>query len=245
MRVSRLGTIVLVLAGVWCTGSVAMQGGGPAEEVKLKVVKYDELCELVRANKGKVILLDFWATTCIPCKQSFPYTVEMHKQFADKGLVVISVSTDPLRDVFNDPPDPSFKDPRPKIEAFLRDKKATFTNVVLDESADLLKEKLRITNIPCLYVFNREGQWDVENKGTSPDVDVENWPKDVLAGHDPQLERAVQEALRMLKEKPVTRMTTEPPPPTWGQRKQNALYQNFLANKLHGSSIIMLQNSNW
>ncbi len=67
--------------------------------------------------------------------------------------------------------------------------------------------------------FNRDGKWDVENVGTSPDVDVENWPKDVIAGHDPQLERAVQEALRMLKEKPVTRLMKEPPPPTWGQRK--------------------------
>jgi tricorn protease len=68
--------------------------------------------------------------------------------------------------------------------------------------------------------FNREGQWDVENKGISPDVDVENWPKDVIAGHDPQLERAVQEALRMMKEHPVERLDHEPPPPTWGQRKQ-------------------------
>jgi tricorn protease len=68
--------------------------------------------------------------------------------------------------------------------------------------------------------FTREGKWAVENEGTTPDIDVENWPKDVIAGHDPQLERAVQEALRMLKEKPVTRRTTEPPSPTWGQRKQ-------------------------
>jgi tricorn protease len=68
--------------------------------------------------------------------------------------------------------------------------------------------------------FTREGKWAVENEGTTPEVDVENWPKDVIAGHDPQLERAVQEALRMLKEKPVTRLTTEPPPPTWGARKQ-------------------------
>jgi tricorn protease len=68
--------------------------------------------------------------------------------------------------------------------------------------------------------FTREGKWAVENEGTTPDIDVENWPKDVIAGHDPQLERAVQEAMRMLKEKPVTRLTSEPPPPTWGQRKK-------------------------
>jgi tricorn protease len=66
--------------------------------------------------------------------------------------------------------------------------------------------------------FSAEGQWRVENEGTTPDIDVENTPKDVIAGHDPQLERAVAEALRLLKEHPVQRMTKEPPPPTWGKR---------------------------
>jgi tricorn protease len=67
--------------------------------------------------------------------------------------------------------------------------------------------------------FDRDGKWAVENEGVAPDIDVENWPKDVIAGKDPQLERAVQEALRLLKEKPVQRMMTEPPPPTHGKRK--------------------------
>ncbi len=66
--------------------------------------------------------------------------------------------------------------------------------------------------------FTRDGKWAVENEGVGPDIDVENWPKDVIAGHDPQLERAVQEAMRLLKERPVNRMTNEPPPPTWGRR---------------------------
>jgi tricorn protease len=66
--------------------------------------------------------------------------------------------------------------------------------------------------------FTREGKWAVENEGTAPDIEVENWPKDVIAGRDPQLERAVAEALRLLQEKPVQRMATEPAPPTWGKR---------------------------
>jgi tricorn protease len=66
--------------------------------------------------------------------------------------------------------------------------------------------------------FAREGKWAVENEGVAPDVDVENWPKDVIAGHDPQLERAVQEAMRLLKEHPVNRMMKEPASPTWGKR---------------------------
>jgi tricorn protease len=66
--------------------------------------------------------------------------------------------------------------------------------------------------------FARDGHWAVENEGVAPDVDVENWPKDVIAGRDPQLERAVQEAMRLLKEHPVERSPKEPAPPTWGKR---------------------------
>lgn len=65
--------------------------------------------------------------------------------------------------------------------------------------------------------FTRDGQWAVENEGVAPDIDVENTPKEVIAGRDPQLERAVQEAMRLMPNAP-TRMMTEPPPPVWGRR---------------------------
>jgi tricorn protease len=67
--------------------------------------------------------------------------------------------------------------------------------------------------------FSAAGKWAVENEGTAPDVDVENWPRDVIAGRDPQLEKAVEVALQQLKDKPVERMMKEPPSPTWGRRK--------------------------
>lgn len=66
--------------------------------------------------------------------------------------------------------------------------------------------------------FDRDGKWAVENEGVAPDIDVENMPRDVIAGRDPQLERAVEEALRLLQANPV-RLKPEPPPPTWGKRK--------------------------
>ncbi len=66
--------------------------------------------------------------------------------------------------------------------------------------------------------FDRDGKWAVENTGVAPDVDVENWPKDVIAGHDAQLEAAVTEAMKQLKAHPPTRLMKEPPPPEWGKR---------------------------
>ena len=65
--------------------------------------------------------------------------------------------------------------------------------------------------------FDRDGRWAVENEGVAPDIDVENWPKDENAGHDPQLERAVAEALRQLREKPV-QLKAEPAAPIRSRR---------------------------
>lgn len=72
---------------------------------------------------------------------------------------------------------------------------------------------------PRFGFFSREGQFAVENEGVAPDIEVENWPKDVNAGHDPQLEKAVAEALRLLKANPLDRRATEPTAPVWGKRK--------------------------
>jgi tricorn protease len=66
--------------------------------------------------------------------------------------------------------------------------------------------------------FARDGKWAVENEGVAPDIDVENTPREVIAGHDPQLERAIEEGMKQLQAHPVDRATKEPPPPTWGKR---------------------------
>ena len=61
-------------------------------------------------------------------------------------------------------------------------------------------------------VMDTDGKWAVENVGVSPDVEVIEWPADVIAGHDPQLERAVQVALDVLKAKaPQTEPVYYPP----------------------------------
>lgn len=71
---------------------------------------------------------------------------------------------------------------------------------------------------PRFGFIDRQGRFAVENEGVAPDIDVENYPKEMIAGRDPQLERAVQEALRLLRAKPSDRIFKEPAPPTWGKR---------------------------
>jgi tricorn protease len=59
---------------------------------------------------------------------------------------------------------------------------------------------------PTLAFYNLKGEWDVENIGVSPDVEVEYTAADVINGRDPQLERAVQEALKLLEQNPMKRV---------------------------------------
>jgi len=55
---------------------------------------------------------------------------------------------------------------------------------------------------PSVGFFSPKGEWDVENHGVAPDVPVDQDPKAVAAGHDPQLEKAVDLALEKLKQNP-------------------------------------------
>jgi tricorn protease len=55
---------------------------------------------------------------------------------------------------------------------------------------------------PTLAFYDLSGKWAVENEGVAPDIEVEMTPSEVIAGHDPQLERAVQEAMRLLQQNP-------------------------------------------
>ena len=73
-----------------------------------------------------------------------------------------------------------------------------------------------ITN-PRGGFINLKGEWDVENVGVAPDIEVEMTAKEVNAGRDPQLERAVQEALKLLETGAFKRLA-EPPPPVRARR---------------------------
>lgn len=64
---------------------------------------------------------------------------------------------------------------------------------------------------PNLAFYSIDGVWDVENVGVAPDIEVEMTPAMVIKGQDPQLERAVQEALKLLEEEPF-KHTPRPAP---------------------------------
>ena len=67
-------------------------------------------------------------------------------------------------------------------------------------------------NVPEFGTNDRDGNWVIEGYGVDPDIEVENDPKSVIAGRDPQLERAVEEITRMIREEPRP-LPERPAPP--------------------------------
>jgi tricorn protease len=74
-----------------------------------------------------------------------------------------------------------------------------------------------VVSAPHWALYGTHGEWDVENHGIAPDVDVDQDPALVRQGHDPQLERAVQLALDALAKSPPKKLA-RPPFPDYGPR---------------------------
>jgi len=70
---------------------------------------------------------------------------------------------------------------------------------------------------PRVAIYGLHGQWEVENHGIAPDIEVENDPASVAAGHDPQLEKAVEVTLEALKKNPVV-LPDHPPYPNYQKK---------------------------
>jgi tricorn protease len=64
---------------------------------------------------------------------------------------------------------------------------------------------------PILAFYDLSGKWAVENEGIPPDIEVDYTPAAVINGHDPQLERAVQEAMKLLEQNPAKRVPRPAP----------------------------------
>jgi cytochrome c biogenesis protein CcmG/thiol:disulfide interchange protein DsbE len=92
MHLSRLAIVAVAACLLQAAALKPESQRKPAPEFSLK----DADGKLVRLSdlRGKVVLLDFWATWCTPCKIEIPWFMEMQKKYQQQGLEVIGVSLD-------------------------------------------------------------------------------------------------------------------------------------------------------
>ncbi|MBI2806546.1 MAG: TlpA family protein disulfide reductase [Planctomycetes bacterium] len=139
------GVIVSAIAAVLCAAATPAQ----EKQVTATLVKYDGLKQEILKQRGKVVVVDFWATFCPPCMKAFPKFIEMQKEHAARGLVVISVAMDDSKD----------EDAVKRANKFLTRQDSPLRNLLLDEPSTIWKEKFGITSLPCYFIFDRQGKW--------------------------------------------------------------------------------------
>jgi len=89
--------------------------------------------------RGKVVLVNFWATWCAPCRKEMPDLDALYKKFKDQGLVILAIDDEETT----------------KIAAFLKDKPVTYS-VLLDPGRKV-NDIFHIDGIPKSFVYDRKG----------------------------------------------------------------------------------------
>jgi peroxiredoxin/YHS domain-containing protein len=93
--------------------------------------------------KGKVVLLDFWATWCAPCIKSMPELQALHRKYADRGFAVVGISID--------------EGGPAKVKKFVASKKITYP-IALDSEKNPAWDAYRVKAVPAAFLLDRQGR---------------------------------------------------------------------------------------
>jgi thiol-disulfide isomerase/thioredoxin len=124
----------------------------PSGTVALQVDDWAGVEKLIAAHAGKVVVVDLWSTSCIPCRREFPNLVQLHRDLGP-AVACISVSTD-YDGIPSKPPETY----REKVLAFLTEQHATIENVLSSTAAEDLFNELKIGSIPAVFVYDQSGK---------------------------------------------------------------------------------------
>jgi thiol-disulfide isomerase/thioredoxin len=133
----------------------APESSGEQEKlVALTIATFDELQASIAASKGKVVVVDYWSTSCGPCMTEFPGLVAIHNEFPSTQVRCVSASLD-----YEGLADYPMEDCRKSALEFLETKQATLDNYILSEdSLTVMDDKLKIASIPAVFVFDVDGK---------------------------------------------------------------------------------------
>lgn len=109
----------------------------------------DELKEILESRKGKVVLLNFWATWCKPCVKEFPELMKLYSAYKDKGFELVFLSLDDLSEVDT------------KLKPFLKKNNVDFTTYynTFQKPEELMDyvDKSWGGGIPSTYIYDKDG----------------------------------------------------------------------------------------
>jgi thiol-disulfide isomerase/thioredoxin len=123
----------------------------------------------VSRYKGKVVLLNFWATWCVPCQHEMPLLGEMQKKYEDRGVVVLGASVDDERS-------------QPLIQPFAEKNKIPFP-LLLGATTDQMQQLQLGEAIPATAFFDADGNLVARVLGELNKSDLQNRLEWMLGKH--------------------------------------------------------------
>jgi len=169
---SRNRTAALLLLGlVLASGclpedaSRAPQVGEPAIEYAAATLEGDTVS--LSSLRGEVVLLNLWATWCVPCRTETPYLQSLFEEYADRGFRIVGISLDT-------------GDAADQVRAFVQEYGVSYT--ILHDPQMRGMELYQILGLPATFLIDREG--------------VLRWMRyGPIAENDPQFLGALQDVL--------------------------------------------------
>lgn len=127
---------------VGCHADMAQRGLNPGDAPPNFTLNTLEGTPLsLESLKGKVVVLNFWATWCGPCVEELPAFQQLFKRYGEKGLVVIGIGVD---------------DDLPSLKEFQKRFALTYP-LIFDRDGDI-KRRYRLTGVPESFVLDRQGR---------------------------------------------------------------------------------------
>ena len=135
----RIITILIALA-VLASGCGDSRAGKPAQDFTANDLEGNEIS--LSGYRGKVVLLDFWATWCAPCVAELPNVRRVYDEYKDDGFIVIGISLDKYRAV---------------LEDFVQKEKIEWPQVFDAEAEFEVSLLYQVNLIPSMFLIDRDG----------------------------------------------------------------------------------------
>jgi cytochrome c biogenesis protein CcmG/thiol:disulfide interchange protein DsbE len=152
----RLIVVLLVLFFVTACSRSGVELSSGAPDFTLPAV--DGTIFRLSDHAGQVVIIDFWATWCPPCQEMIPVLKKLHRNFSDRGLLVLGVSLD--------------NDGLEALGPFVHREMIPYRIVMGDDR--VVRAFGGVTTIPTLYIVDREGRLVRKMVGYHSYADLEN-----------------------------------------------------------------------